>query len=179
VSRQFNLNEITKRAHGDLPPELYLPIYKCVERMAKVCESPIELMYAAGMEAAGLLYRMERPDAPSLVYVSDNSGPIPPCSVLLLPQCSFLDVGYRVDFIAEIAFLEYVVIECDGHDFHERTADQAERDRTKDRTLQKMGVDVLRFTGREINRSPIDCARQTIEFLTEVADRAAKIRKSA
>lgn len=47
-----------------------------------------------------------------------------------------------------------IAIECDGHEFHERTPDQAERDRSRDRALTADGWIVLRFTGREIWRDP-------------------------
>jgi very-short-patch-repair endonuclease len=43
-----------------------------------------------------------------------------------------------------------LVVELDGHEFHERTKDQALGDRTKDRQVQLRGHMMLRFTGREI-----------------------------
>lgn len=54
----------------------------------------------------------------------------------------------------------YVAIECDGHDFHEKTKEQAQKDKTKDRTLKAKGLTVLRFTGTEITRKPHACARE-------------------
>lgn len=48
----------------------------------------------------------------------------------------------------------YVAIECDGHDFHERTKEQAERDKKRDRDIQSLGWNVARFTGSEIVRDP-------------------------
>lgn len=75
---------------------------------------------------------------------------------------------YRLDFIvstypydARVA----VVVECDGHDFHERTKEQAARDRSRDRALQALGLKVFRFTGSEIYRDAFLCAR---EVLTEI-----------
>jgi len=59
--------------------------------------------------------------------------------------------NYRVDFlITNIKSGEKFVIECDGHDFHERTKDQAQRDKERDRNLQAKGFKVFRFTGSEI-----------------------------
>lgn len=43
-----------------------------------------------------------------------------------------------------------LIVELDGHEFHERTLAQAMRDRTKDRTIQLRGHMVLRFTGHEV-----------------------------
>lgn len=55
-----------------------------------------------------------------------------------------------------------VAIECDGHAFHERTPEQAERDKRKDRALTSAGWMVIRFTGREIYRDPFACAYDAI-----------------
>lgn len=62
-----------------------------------------------------------------------------------------------------------MVIECDGHNFHERTKAQAKRDRKRDRILQSLGYVVFRFTGSEIWRNPLQCANQAIEYLEDRA----------
>ena len=43
----------------------------------------------------------------------------------------------------------------DGHSYHERTEDQAKRDRNIDRKLQELGFQVLRYTGKEVNENPL------------------------
>lgn len=58
-----------------------------------------------------------------------------------------------------------VLVECDGHDWHERTKEQAARDKKRDRTLALSGYHVLRFTGSEINKDPIACAKEVFEHL--------------
>lgn len=58
-----------------------------------------------------------------------------------------------------------IVIECDGHDFHERTKEQAARDKARDRALVQAKCTVLRFTGSELWRDPIGCAIQVIEVV--------------
>lgn len=58
-----------------------------------------------------------------------------------------------------------LVVECDGHDFHERTKDQAERDRSRDRMFQEKGWGIFRFTGSEIWRDPMGCAMQVADWL--------------
>lgn len=64
----------------------------------------------------------------------------------------------------------HVVVECDGHDYHERTKEQAQRDRERDRLLQYHGYPIFRFTGSEIYKDPMGCTRQVIEFLMESID---------
>lgn len=58
-----------------------------------------------------------------------------------------------------------VIVELDGHDFHERTPEQAQRDKSRDRDLQRLGWHVLRFTGREVLRNPGECTREVESLL--------------
>lgn len=84
--------------------------------------------------------------------------------------------GWRVDFIVH-AYASWLrspgggtvgwkklIVECDGHDFHERTKEQAAKDRARDREAQEQGFEIFRFTGSELWRDPIGCARQVIEW---------------
>ena len=57
-----------------------------------------------------------------------------------------------------------LVVECDGHDFHERTKEQAARDRARDRDAQLIGHSLFRFTGSEIHRDPIKCALRILDW---------------
>ena len=58
-----------------------------------------------------------------------------------------------------------LAIECDGHKFHERTKEQAARDRSRDRTLMKHGFRVVRFTGSEIWHRANECAQEICDIL--------------
>lgn len=60
---------------------------------------------------------------------------------------------HRVDFLVEYSVYKFVV-ECDGHDFHERTKEQVSRDKKRDREIVSKGYTVFRFSGSEIWRSP-------------------------
>ncbi len=68
-------------------------------------------------------------------------------------------------------------MECDGHDFHERTKEQAQRDKARDRDLQMAGWQIARFTGAEIARSPQKVADKVYEFIHEIVGRAAVKRR--
>lgn len=71
---------------------------------------------------------------------------------------------YRVDFLIDdssspnAARRRWVIVECDGHDFHEKSKGQARRDKARDRFFQSKGCRVLRFTGSEIWADPEACA---------------------
>jgi very-short-patch-repair endonuclease len=77
---------------------------------------------------------------------------------------------FRVDFMVSVqnsrtGKYHHLVIECDGHDFHERTKDQAKKDRSRDRRLQELGYTIYRFTGSEIFNDPISCVSTIIEWV--------------
>ncbi len=75
---------------------------------------------------------------------------------------------YRADFlvIKERYPDKYrYVIECDGHDFHERTKEQAQHDKKRDRDMQKVGYKVFRFTGSEIWRTTGKCVLEALDAL--------------
>lgn len=75
---------------------------------------------------------------------------------------------YRVDFcftvVSDHGPVSRLIVECDGHDFHERTKEQAAKDRSRDRDLQEQGYVVYRFTGSEIYRGAFGCARQIFRW---------------
>jgi very-short-patch-repair endonuclease len=82
--------------------------------------------------------------------------------------------NWRVDFVLHAYVYRpdlknptwrHLIVECDGHDFHERTKEQAARDRSRDRVCVLNGIRVFRFTGSEIWNDPLGCARQAYECL--------------
>lgn len=100
-------------------------------------------------------------------------------SALLLRQQAVLT--YRADFVMVPAIARHVIppvlaIECDGHDFHDRTKQQAAYDRARDRELLLRGVTTIRFTGSEIHHSPERCAASVIDVYSAVIHRAARAR---
>lgn len=63
-----------------------------------------------------------------------------------------------------------LVIECDGHDFHNVTKQQAAYDRARDRELLAMGIQTIRFTGSEIHHSAEKCAREAWNIFSKVIE---------
>ncbi len=127
----------------------------------RLCESPIErIMFAALIAVFDVSEHWPLIVCPAEMVMKTRAKLVLGCQVQL--------DEYRVDFVLRDSSLDTpvtVVIECDGHNFHERTAEQALRDRSRDRAIQTMGARVFRFTGREIWRDPIKCAREVFEFL--------------
>lgn len=78
-----------------------------------------------------------------------------------------VEIGkYRVDILVQSQLLgANIIIECDGHDFHERTKEQAAHDRKRDRYFIKLGYIVLRYTGSQICHDPYEIVRDVRDIL--------------
>jgi very-short-patch-repair endonuclease len=87
---------------------------------------------------------------------------------IIVPQLNIPNVGH-VDFAIfdpQISVQNpLVVVECDGHEFHDRTPAQASEDRRRDRVLQKLGFPLLRFTGTDVVRNKTEVAQEIAEFV--------------
>lgn len=143
-----------------------------IENALRRCDSPIEQMLLLGLvnlfcdsEVTGLEFidsddRWDRFEISSAV------------DIVIYPQAN---VGkYRVDFRVKLIeykglypqygqdkhYIKELIIECDGHEFHEKTKQQVQKDKKRDRDLTAMGFHVLRFTGSEIWKDPFLCARE-------------------
>lgn len=116
------------------------------------CESEIEARLAEAID----------------VLVDHDSLPIE-----VLIQEPVLRGRYRVDLMLCPAHGPSVIIECDGHDFHERTKAQARRDRKRERRLIAAGYTVVRFTGSEIWAQPFTCALEALEIANRAEARHA------
>lgn len=115
------------------------------------CESPIEQLFAMALQSYELKCN----------FMADSG-----CFVVY-PQHTIRisNKNFRVDFLICAIYQgkKYeIVIECDGHEFHEKTKKQAARDRQRDRLLTNNGYKVLRFTGSEIYKNPYVCARDAL-----------------
>lgn len=104
----------------------------------------------------------------------------PGARLVVFPQ-ALID-GYRADFFASLhveyrdeALVNWIAVECDGHDWHERTPQQAAYDRARDRALLRGCVPTVRFTGSEINRDANQCAREALDVLRALAAREVNI----
>ena len=85
---------------------------------------------------------------------------------LLLRELPVLGGKFRLDFaIIDAATDTFVAVECDGHEFHERTKEQAQHDKARDRALTADGWRVLRFTGSEVWADPQARVREIVSML--------------
>jgi very-short-patch-repair endonuclease len=127
-----------------------------LERLPRKTESPIERMLFIGI--VGFSFAIPRYNFAGSVSLVEESEKWPTLHVDTQVQVD----RYRVDILVRVTLggkeIGAVVAECDGHDFHERTKEQASRDKGRDRFLTMNGFTVLRFTGSEIYNGVHNCA---------------------
>ncbi len=164
--------------------------------LAKHCQSPIEADLANELYH---LFTLESQHIPFVVAPDDHGTP--KFGFTIYPQHR---VGrYRADlaicllerepnpggsgvyFLDDIphSFEAQIIVECDGHEFHEKTKEQAAHDKRRDRALFSEGWPVLRFTGSEIRADAAGCARQVLDALkaavAQEADKTKHLRDMA
>ena len=139
------------------------------------CDSPIETIFyvalqmelGVGVREVRDLEMLEASERPWKMPRPDQRG-----VVLWLERQATVE-KYRVDFLFFVLNKEgsysSLVVECDGHDFHERTKQQAARDRARDRRLQQLGHKVFRFTGSELWRDPGSCVTDVLDWAVQEA----------
>lgn len=142
------------------------------KRLAEVCVShnPKKTRLVPSLALAGLLQLAESPIETRLaVHLACFFGT--KTAIFAQYEIATPNGNYRLDFAVDPEGSK-IAIECDGHEFHERTKEQAARDKSRDRALQAAGWRVLRFTGSEIFADPGKCASEVRAIV--VADRTAK-----
>lgn len=141
------------------------------KRLAEVCVShnPKKARLVPSWALAGLLQLAESPiEARLAVHLACSFGT--KTAIFAQHEVATPNGNYRLDFAVDPDGSK-IAIECDGHEFHERTKEQAARDKSRDRALQAAGWRVLRFTGSEIFADPGKCASEVRAIV--VADRPA------
>ncbi|MGG3012260.1 hypothetical protein ABEO98_22600 [Brevibacillus parabrevis] len=135
------LNELSKldtKVRQELDVILADTAHLHLTELAK-CESPIESIMLLWLRHYFLMRDQE--------YKQWDNFPL----ISIEPQRT-VEKGkkkYRVDIALDCLFKgenHSFAIECDGHEFHEKTKEQAARDKQRDRDLQSMGYRALRCT---------------------------------
>jgi hypothetical protein len=166
---------------GDLA--LFLSIKERMDLCRAHCESPIEvqmldaLVYVGKKTCHDITIKCDNE-----VLLKDGAHYPDRLSILIQHEIGRFRVDFLVaktvevpDFDNQIPYLDgmmgpgtkiethEILVECDGHDFHERTKEQARKDKKRDRELQKLGYKVFHFTGSEIFKNSVDCAFEVFD----------------
>jgi very-short-patch-repair endonuclease len=153
-------SELKKSVHGY--------INKCLDEIRSEylqsivnCESPIEQMMAIALERMHSSYQNGIREERRGIDILDIKNQ----QAIVIGK-----IKYRVDFLIIVWLPKnnetiQFVIECDGHDFHEKTKEQAIWDKQRDRALNHNGYRVIRFTGSEIFKYPDKCADEVFDII--------------
>jgi very-short-patch-repair endonuclease len=132
--------------------------------MAKNCiESPIEQLLFI---AISMICKLR-----SIEFICDALNENPSQNTInLMPQ---YPIGkYRIDFkvihISRDGVRTELFVECDGHAFHDRTADERAYEKTRDNFIQSQNFKVFHFTGKQIVNDPLFVA---VEIISHVIGR--------
>ena len=169
-----DLNEAIKNSENFRDPEFRSAIRRCENLsdawadefflLSEVVESPIEQLLGAYLLTINDGYNWI---SYSAATAGDFVHEIEYGTQFVCQGCVGL---YRVDFLFQLNGPEgqrFLAVECDGHDFHERTKLQAQRDKSRDREMKMIGLDVIRFTGSEIFCDPRKCADEVTNHLSQ------------
>lgn len=138
------------------------------------CESVIEQAFAAGfivnqgfkVKPTGAHWVIERgEDKATLTAQHEVTQAADPWANGADPEVAFA----RADFALSVADRVVLLVDVDGHDFHERSKEQIQRDRSRDRRLLRCRLPVVRFTGSEVNRSARNCAAEAFQLALELS----------
>lgn len=153
---EINLSSVVSRVEAGFHNDWEMIYLETAKEYSDQVESEIELMLAVAFDIFGRLAKIN-------VVIGDEFPKEK--GIFITPQFEWK--SYRIDFCIRYGkdFEHTLFIECDGHDFHERTKEQAERDRSRDREIQAAGINILRFTGREIWRNQSAVVVEIIEFM--------------
>jgi very-short-patch-repair endonuclease len=120
------------------------------------CKSPIETIYALELiDMYQCIYHFYRNNHSSLLIKPQHQINVDNTIVIADFYIESLDNGE----------MKKLIVECDGHEFHEKTKEQVTKDKERDRKLIKKGYTVVHFTGAEIVKDPTKCVIETLHIL--------------
>lgn len=125
-------------------------------------KSPIELIFITAYEIIHSIYETE-------ILVPNNK----PNVLKWIDEQLEIITPSNKKYIADFAYIDdkkniKVLIECDGHEFHQKTKEQVEKDNNRTFDLQSMGFTVFRFSGSQIYNNPLECANKIHEYLLDL-----------
>jgi len=151
------------------------------------CESPIERRFVLGLccgvESPFSINEVRQATDGSVFALLDRKfedGEVLECSNSLHPQESALEWDDEKEDEVEIGRVDFVLrkrgtsvrlaVELDGHEWHEKTKEQSQRDKSRDRRLTRSLYTVVRFTGSETHIDPIGVANEVAQILDSLTD---------
>lgn len=119
------------------------------------CKSPIEVI----MLYALYLYDWTQPKICGLYFH-------PQKEIVCEDHKYYADIYFSTDYQDDAFANDYhLVIECDGHDYHEKTKEQVRHRNERDMDLKKQNIDIIHFSGSQIYNDPMSLAKEVYELI--------------
>lgn len=153
-----------------------------MEHLVSVIESPIEEAMLYGL----IISAQAEVEAVGFVVNGYRFGDHDDGADLLIIEPQAKIENYRADFlltyqssIPGFGKERQLIVECDGHDYHDKTKQQASRDKERDREMKKLGYEVFRFTGSDIWNDVYSCAKEAVDMVTGITEMKRERKKSS
>lgn len=129
--------------------------------------SPIEDLFYIAIKTLAVKYRLQVNPTPE--YDAINKVLIPVHGLDIIPQQKL--GNYKVDFFIRFELAsshresKEVIVELDGHDFHDKDKKQRSYEKARDRFFLKNGFNVMHFTGSDVVKDPFAVANEVLTYL--------------
>jgi len=81
-------------------------------------------------------------------------------------KCYVADFYFEADeYVNLFQTDKKIVIECDGHQFHQKTKEQVRHDNEREFDLKMAGYEIIRFSGSQIYNEPFKCAEDAYNYI--------------
>lgn len=169
INLEKNVNLFLSKAskdYGRIQAEIFSQNMFCELIEGKI-KSPIEhIFYIAIHVLAESVFCKLNPE-PEFDY--QTKEPISGYGIFVTPQYK-ID-KYYVDFlISNRDDKNSIVIELDGHNFHDKDKNQRAYEKGRDRYLIKSGYKVLHYTGSEVIKDPYKIAHEVLTMMGEIGE---------
>lgn len=125
------------------------------------CNSPIEQLYFLALKNIGVYENIDLSiETQKEIYANGKKYKVD--FYITASEVFSLDKNDEHDIYSREVSL---CIECDGHNFHEKTKAQVSKDKSRERDIMSKGLNLIRFSGSEIYKNPNKCAIQTFKIL--------------
>ena len=126
----------------------------------RYCTTPIEKLTMAGF--LGVDWR------PFMTIPPTLHQPKTPWKGDLIIARQFRFEDYRLDFLLvgrdDNGNQKLLNVECDGQEYHNTTMDQRDYDRERNKFMRASGIEVIRFSGKEICKLAAACAHEAARW---------------
>lgn len=173
-----NVNAFVKQCADAVAAQRRMDFIYCQEPQLVICESPIEQLFLTALNAMRWAYGYENEEIDVGDHYILNGISVFPQHPIGRYRVDFalvylvngrVPINWRIKPLQSYAAdkATRLIVELDGHEFHDRDEKQRRYEKARDRYLQKSGFKVFRYTGSEIYQNPSKAVAECVAYLTD------------